>query len=169
MNVCLLGCGACGEVKQQSGLLPKWPAVSHGPGICFQPHPHILQTGSHCSTSILLLHLPMLPLRPSCLFTVFHKLCIKQIANKLHTAQNPSSLSALRMDFTRIVCSHEHYVILNLPCSTLSPPASPSPSTSSTTSQVLEQAGKMQCNWFSLVHYVRVHISAISMYVNTKK
>lgn len=69
-------------------------------------------------------------------------LCVKQIANKLHTAQNPSSLNALRMDFTRIVCSHEHYVILNLPCSTLSPPASPSPSTSSTTSQVLEQAGK---------------------------
>uniref|UniRef100_A0A3Q1J6A6 Dedicator of cytokinesis 6 n=1 Tax=Anabas testudineus TaxID=64144 RepID=A0A3Q1J6A6_ANATE len=59
----------------------------------------------------------------------------KQIANKLHTAQNPSSLNALRMDFIRIVCSHEHYVILNLPCSTLSPPASPSPSTSSTTSQ----------------------------------
>uniref|UniRef100_A0A8C4IQL0 Dedicator of cytokinesis 6 n=1 Tax=Dicentrarchus labrax TaxID=13489 RepID=A0A8C4IQL0_DICLA len=48
---------------------------------------------------------------------------------------NPSSLNALRMDFTRIVCSHEHYVTLNLPCSTLSPPASPSPSTSSTTSQ----------------------------------
>uniref|UniRef100_A0A8C8DYK1 Dedicator of cytokinesis 6 n=1 Tax=Oryzias sinensis TaxID=183150 RepID=A0A8C8DYK1_9TELE len=51
------------------------------------------------------------------------------------TAQNPSSLNALRIDFTRIICSHEHYVILNLPCSTLSPPASPSPSTSSTTSQ----------------------------------
>lgn len=59
----------------------------------------------------------------------------KQIANKLHTTQNPSSLNALRMDFMRIVCCHEHYVILNLPCSTLSPPASPSPSTSSTTSQ----------------------------------
>ncbi|XP_016143175.1 dedicator of cytokinesis protein 7-like [Sinocyclocheilus grahami] len=58
----------------------------------------------------------------------------KQI-NKLHTAQNPSSLTALRMDFIRIVCSHEHYVTLNLPCATLSPPASPSPSTSSTTSQ----------------------------------
>ncbi|KAM8843766.1 dedicator of cytokinesis protein 7 isoform 2-T2 [Spinachia spinachia] len=59
----------------------------------------------------------------------------KQIGNKLHTTQNPSSLNALRVDFTRIVCSHEHYVVLNLPCSTLSPPASPSPSTSSTTSQ----------------------------------
>uniref|UniRef100_A0A671S1P6 Dedicator of cytokinesis protein 7-like n=1 Tax=Sinocyclocheilus anshuiensis TaxID=1608454 RepID=A0A671S1P6_9TELE len=58
-----------------------------------------------------------------------------QINNKLHTAQSPSSLTALRMDFIRIVCSHEHYVTLNLPCATLSPPASPSPSTSSTTSQ----------------------------------
>ncbi|XP_036409300.1 dedicator of cytokinesis protein 7-like [Megalops cyprinoides] len=59
----------------------------------------------------------------------------KQISSKLHSTPNPSSLTALRMDFIRIVCSHEHYVILNLPCSTLSPPASPSPSTSSTTSQ----------------------------------
>uniref|UniRef100_A0A6Q2YE61 Dedicator of cytokinesis 6 n=1 Tax=Esox lucius TaxID=8010 RepID=A0A6Q2YE61_ESOLU len=60
---------------------------------------------------------------------------IRSYYKQLHTAQNPSSLTALRMDFTRIVCSHEHYVTLNLPCSTLSPPASPSPSTSSTTSQ----------------------------------
>ncbi|XP_035384995.1 dedicator of cytokinesis protein 7-like isoform X10 [Electrophorus electricus] len=59
----------------------------------------------------------------------------KQISNKLHTAQNPSALTALRMDFLRIVCSHEHYVTLNLPCASLSPPTSPSPSTSSTTSQ----------------------------------
>uniref|UniRef100_A0A8C1QJ74 Dedicator of cytokinesis 6 n=1 Tax=Cyprinus carpio TaxID=7962 RepID=A0A8C1QJ74_CYPCA len=51
-------------------------------------------------------------------------------------AQTQNSLTALRMDFIRIVCSHEHYVTLNLPCATLSPPASPSPSTSSTTSQV---------------------------------
>lgn len=61
-------------------------------------------------------------------------LCLQ--INKLHTPQNPSSLTALRIDFIRIVCSHEHYVTLNLPCATLSPPASPSPSTSSTTSQV---------------------------------
>uniref|UniRef100_A0A665V8S5 Dedicator of cytokinesis 6 n=1 Tax=Echeneis naucrates TaxID=173247 RepID=A0A665V8S5_ECHNA len=67
----------------------------------------------------------------------------KQIASKLYAAQNPSSLNALRMDFTRIVCSHEHYVILNLPCSTLSPPASPSPSTSSTTSQVCSSFSSM--------------------------
>ncbi|XP_072561324.1 dedicator of cytokinesis protein 7 isoform X2 [Paramormyrops kingsleyae] len=59
----------------------------------------------------------------------------KQISNKLPTTSNPSSLMALRLDFMRIVCSHEHYVTLNLPCASLSPPASPSPSTSSTTSQ----------------------------------
>ncbi|KAJ8389100.1 hypothetical protein AAFF_G00123060 [Aldrovandia affinis] len=58
----------------------------------------------------------------------------KQISSKLHSTPNPSSLTALRMDFIRIVSCHEHYVTLNLPCSTLSPPASPSPSTSSTTS-----------------------------------
>uniref|UniRef100_A0A8C4WTC3 Dedicator of cytokinesis 6 n=1 Tax=Gopherus evgoodei TaxID=1825980 RepID=A0A8C4WTC3_9SAUR len=33
-------------------------------------------------------------------------------------AQNPPALVALRVDFLRIVCSHEHYVSLNLPCST---------------------------------------------------
>uniref|UniRef100_A0A673YNF0 Dedicator of cytokinesis 6 n=1 Tax=Salmo trutta TaxID=8032 RepID=A0A673YNF0_SALTR len=60
---------------------------------------------------------------------------IRSYYKQVRAPQNPSSLTALRMDFTRILCSHEHYVTLNLPCSTLSPPASPSPSTSSTTSQ----------------------------------
>lgn len=92
------------------------------------------------------------------LFLSQTNLCVKQIGNKLHTAQNPSSLNALRMDFTRIVCSHEHYVTLNLPCSTLSPPASPSPSTSSTTSQVLEQDGKynrtdLQCSYIIFIFF----------------
>nr|XP_015204455.1 PREDICTED: dedicator of cytokinesis protein 6 [Lepisosteus oculatus] len=67
-------------------------------------------------------------------FNLIRSYC-KQIGNKLHTTQNPNALVALRMDFVRIVCSHEHYVTLNLPCSTLSPPASPSPSISSATSQ----------------------------------
>uniref|UniRef100_A0A8C9WMB1 Dedicator of cytokinesis 6 n=1 Tax=Scleropages formosus TaxID=113540 RepID=A0A8C9WMB1_SCLFO len=64
----------------------------------------------------------------------------KQISNKLQTTPNPSALTALRMDFTRIICSHEHYVTLNLPCSSVTPPASPSPSTSSTTSQAPDQS-----------------------------
>ncbi|XP_036315600.1 dedicator of cytokinesis protein 6 isoform X4 [Pipistrellus kuhlii] len=59
----------------------------------------------------------------------------KQVAARLHSAPSPAALLTLRTDFTRILCSHEHYVTLNLPCCPLSPPASPSPSVSSTTSQ----------------------------------
>uniref|UniRef100_A0A665UGT9 Dedicator of cytokinesis 7 n=1 Tax=Echeneis naucrates TaxID=173247 RepID=A0A665UGT9_ECHNA len=58
-----------------------------------------------------------------------------RVSTKLYTLQNPT-LESLRLDFLRIVCSHEHYVTLNLPCSLLTPPASPSPSVSSATSQV---------------------------------
>ncbi|XP_053355501.1 dedicator of cytokinesis protein 7 isoform X15 [Clarias gariepinus] len=58
----------------------------------------------------------------------------KQVSTKLYALQNPT-LESLRLDFLRIVCSHEHYVTLNLPCSLLTPPASPSPSVSSVTSQ----------------------------------
>ncbi|KAB5584333.1 hypothetical protein PHYPO_G00106220 [Pangasianodon hypophthalmus] len=54
----------------------------------------------------------------------------KQVSTKLYALQNPT-LESLRLDFLRIVCSHEHYVTLNLPCSLLTPPASPSPSVSS--------------------------------------
>ncbi|XP_067416642.1 dedicator of cytokinesis protein 6 isoform X2 [Emydura macquarii macquarii] len=59
----------------------------------------------------------------------------KQISNRLPSAQNPPALVALRVDFLRVVCSHEHYVSLNLPWRSPSPPASPSPSVSSATSQ----------------------------------
>ncbi|XP_044850414.1 dedicator of cytokinesis protein 6 isoform X4 [Mauremys mutica] len=63
------------------------------------------------------------------------RLYYKQIGNRLPSAQNPPALVALRVDLLRIVCSHEHYVSLNLPWHRLSPPASPSPSVSSATSQ----------------------------------
>ncbi|XP_069088637.1 dedicator of cytokinesis protein 7 isoform X7 [Pleurodeles waltl] len=59
----------------------------------------------------------------------------KQVSAKLYLLPNPSTLVSLRLDFLRIVCSHEHYVPLNLPCSLLTPPSSPSPSVSSATSQ----------------------------------
>uniref|UniRef100_G3SQF0 Dedicator of cytokinesis 7 n=1 Tax=Loxodonta africana TaxID=9785 RepID=G3SQF0_LOXAF len=59
----------------------------------------------------------------------------KQVSSKLYSLPNPSVLVSLRLDFLRIICSHEHYVTLNLPCSLLTPPASPSPSVSSATSQ----------------------------------
>lgn len=58
-----------------------------------------------------------------------------QVSTKLYALQNPT-LESLRLDFLRIICSHEHYVTLNLPCCLLTPPASPSPSVSSATSQV---------------------------------
>uniref|UniRef100_A0A8C0JGZ0 Dedicator of cytokinesis protein 7 n=1 Tax=Chelonoidis abingdonii TaxID=106734 RepID=A0A8C0JGZ0_CHEAB len=64
------------------------------------------------------------------------KACYKQVSSKLYSLPNPSILVSLRLDFLRIICSHEHYVTLNLPCSLLTPPASPSPSVSSATSQV---------------------------------
>ncbi|XP_069837463.1 dedicator of cytokinesis protein 7 isoform X8 [Dendropsophus ebraccatus] len=63
------------------------------------------------------------------------KAYFKQVSSKLHIVPNPSILVSLRLDFLRIVCSHEHYVTLNLPCSLLTPPSSPSPSVSSATSQ----------------------------------
>ncbi|XP_030062504.1 dedicator of cytokinesis protein 7 isoform X8 [Microcaecilia unicolor] len=59
----------------------------------------------------------------------------KQVSSKLYSLPNPSVLVSLRLDFLRIICSHEHYVTLNLPCSLLTPPSSPSPSVSSATSQ----------------------------------
>uniref|UniRef100_A0A8B9ZKJ8 Dedicator of cytokinesis 7 n=1 Tax=Anas platyrhynchos TaxID=8839 RepID=A0A8B9ZKJ8_ANAPL len=45
------------------------------------------------------------------------KTCYKQVSAKLYNIPNPSNLVSLRLDFLRIVCSHEHYVTLNLPCS----------------------------------------------------
>ncbi|XP_053549637.1 dedicator of cytokinesis protein 7 isoform X10 [Bombina bombina] len=63
------------------------------------------------------------------------KAYFKQVSSKLYLLPNPSILVSLRLDFLRIVCSHEHYVTLNLPCSLLTPPSSPSPSVSSATSQ----------------------------------
>ena len=50
-----------------------------------------------------------------------------------------SFLLVLKLDFLRIVCSHEHYVTLNLPfhnTSLTSAPSSPTPSVSSTSSQM---------------------------------
>ncbi|XP_068095450.1 dedicator of cytokinesis protein 7 isoform X12 [Hyperolius riggenbachi] len=63
------------------------------------------------------------------------KAYFKQVSSKLYQLPNPSTLVSLRLDFLRIICSHEHYVTLNLPCSLLTPPSSPSPSVSSATSQ----------------------------------
>uniref|UniRef100_A0A665UKF5 Dedicator of cytokinesis 7 n=1 Tax=Echeneis naucrates TaxID=173247 RepID=A0A665UKF5_ECHNA len=73
----------------------------------------------------------------------------KQVSTKLYTLQNPT-LESLRLDFLRIVCSHEHYVTLNLPCSLLTPPASPSPSVSSSSGFSTHVQDQKIANMFEL-------------------
>lgn len=87
-----------------------------------------------------------------------------KVATRLQSAPNPAALLALRMDFTRILCSHEHYVTLNLPCSPLSPPASPSPSISSTTSQVSRPA--LRCRSSTRPPARDMHLQASSLGVD---
>uniref|UniRef100_A0A8B9F9Z5 Dedicator of cytokinesis 7 n=1 Tax=Amazona collaria TaxID=241587 RepID=A0A8B9F9Z5_9PSIT len=74
------------------------------------------------------------------------KTCYKQ----LYSLTNPSNLASLRLDFLRIICSHEHYVTLNLPCSLLTPPASPSPSVSSSSGFSTNVQDQKIANMFEL-------------------
>uniref|UniRef100_A0A8C0KZJ3 Dedicator of cytokinesis 7 n=1 Tax=Canis lupus dingo TaxID=286419 RepID=A0A8C0KZJ3_CANLU len=78
------------------------------------------------------------------------KTCYKQVSSKLYSLPNPSVLVSLRLDFLRIVCSHEHYVTLNLPCSLLTPPASPSPSVSSSSGFSTNVQDQKIANMFEL-------------------
>uniref|UniRef100_A0A8C7S489 Dedicator of cytokinesis 7 n=1 Tax=Oncorhynchus mykiss TaxID=8022 RepID=A0A8C7S489_ONCMY len=73
----------------------------------------------------------------------------KQVSTKLYMLQNPT-LESLRLDLLRIVCSHEHYVTLNLPCSLLTPPASPSPSVSSSSGFSTHAQDQKIANMFEL-------------------
>uniref|UniRef100_A0A6Q2ZMA1 Dedicator of cytokinesis 7 n=1 Tax=Esox lucius TaxID=8010 RepID=A0A6Q2ZMA1_ESOLU len=73
----------------------------------------------------------------------------KQVSTKLYALQN-HTLESLRLDFLRIVCSHEHYVTLNLPCSLLTPPASPSPSVSSSSGFSTHVQDQKIANMFEL-------------------
>ncbi|XP_069184984.1 dedicator of cytokinesis protein 7 isoform X9 [Procambarus clarkii] len=63
----------------------------------------------------------------------------KQMSNKILSLPDAAPLINLKLDFVRIICSHEHYVALNLPfctpLSAMSAPSSPCPSIGSTTSQ----------------------------------
>ncbi|KAK6180566.1 hypothetical protein SNE40_012697 [Patella caerulea] len=57
--------------------------------------------------------------------------------HKMKSLQDSTGLMLLRLDFIRIICSHEHYFPLNLPFATPttpSAPSSPTPSTGSMTS-----------------------------------
>ncbi|XP_040062758.1 dedicator of cytokinesis protein 7 isoform X1 [Ixodes scapularis] len=58
----------------------------------------------------------------------------KQVSAKMQALPEGSSLASLKLDLLRVVCSHEHFVTLNLPFGTPltpSPPASPCPSIAS--------------------------------------
>ena len=63
------------------------------------------------------------------------------LQSSLRIAQlaDATSLVMLKLEFMRVVCSHEHFITLNLPFGTpLTPsaPSSPTPSVASSTSQV---------------------------------
>ncbi|XP_066298679.1 dedicator of cytokinesis protein 7-like isoform X4 [Branchiostoma lanceolatum] len=60
----------------------------------------------------------------------------KQVSGKIASLANSTTLTTLKLEFLRVICSHEHFVVLNLPfIAPASRPASPCPSISSSTSQ----------------------------------
>lgn len=153
-----------GEAEHQSRLLPQWSAVSHGPRLCLHLNQSLLETGTlffetytyiyvyiflrFIDKKIALVCLSFSHEAPAVECLCF---CARKVSTKIYALQNPT-LESLRLDFLRIVSSHEHYVTLNLPCSLLTPPASPSPSVSSATSQVrtVEETGGVNCISFLL-------------------
>lgn len=82
-----------------------------------------------------------------------------QFSAKIADLADASSLISLKLDFLRIVCSHEHYVALNLPFgTTLTPsaPSSPSPSISSSTSQTSTGTLIERCMFAELSNEYRI-------------
>uniref|UniRef100_T1J9Y0 Uncharacterized protein n=1 Tax=Strigamia maritima TaxID=126957 RepID=T1J9Y0_STRMM len=70
-------------------------------------------------------------------FSLIKTYC-KQISAKISSLPDAAHLIALKLEFLRIVCSHEHYIPLNLPFGaplTPSGASSPCPSVASSTSQ----------------------------------
>ncbi|XP_038048648.1 dedicator of cytokinesis protein 7-like isoform X3 [Patiria miniata] len=71
-------------------------------------------------------------------FALIRNYC-KQVAGKITVMADPTSLAQLKLDFLRIIVSHEHYVTLNLPflhSGVTSRPPSPTPSISSMSSMM---------------------------------
>ncbi|XP_078495835.1 dedicator of cytokinesis protein 7 [Ciona intestinalis] len=68
-------------------------------------------------------------------FQLIHSHC-QMLTEKMRTLLNtpPGSILQLRLTFLRVICSHEHYVTLNLPFALPPTPSSPSPSIGSTMS-----------------------------------
>lgn len=83
------------------------------------------------------MHLPVKPFKGLTIesFHLYH--VYLQMSGKINALADATSLFTLKLDFLRIVCSHEHFVTLNLPLGiplTPSAPSSPSPSTTSSAS-----------------------------------
>lgn len=72
------------------------------------------------------------------------KVYYKQMSAKISSLPDGATLYSLKLDFIRILCSHEHFVALNLafgtPFTWSSAPASPTPSQASSTSQARDKA-----------------------------
>lgn len=69
---------------------------------------------------------------------MYHFYFYFQMGEKMETVADPTTPMLFRLDFLRIICSHEHFFPLNLPFGTpLTPsaPCSPSPSVTSSASQ----------------------------------
>ncbi|KAL3252390.1 hypothetical protein MRX96_017703 [Rhipicephalus microplus] len=67
----------------------------------------------------------------------------KQVSAKIQSLPDASSLASLKLDFLRVLCSHEHFVTLNLPFATPltpSPPTSPCPSIASSQGSVVSSS-----------------------------
>ncbi|KAJ8040484.1 Dedicator of cytokinesis protein 7 [Holothuria leucospilota] len=60
---------------------------------------------------------------------LIHKYC-KQVSGKIVALSDPTTLALLKLDFLRIICSHEHYVTLNLPFQSTVASRPPSPTLS---------------------------------------
>ncbi|XP_022087787.1 dedicator of cytokinesis protein 7-like isoform X2 [Acanthaster planci] len=71
-------------------------------------------------------------------FALIRNYC-REVANKITVMTDPTSLAQLKLEFLRIIVSHEHYVTLNLPflqSDVTSRPPSPTPSISSMSSMM---------------------------------
>ncbi|XP_071954468.1 dedicator of cytokinesis protein 7-like [Antedon mediterranea] len=83
----------------------------------------------------------------------------RSLADRLVTLTDPTPLAQIKLDFLRVVCSHEHYVTLNLPLcpSLITNPPSPTLSIISTTSfcslSSYFTSGEMQSNAKSELSY----------------
>ncbi|KAK3089282.1 hypothetical protein FSP39_002319 [Pinctada imbricata] len=72
-------------------------------------------------------------------YTLIAKYC-SEISERIMKAEDPTALMLLRLDFLRIICSHEHYFQLNLPFGT---PLTPSGNSNSSPTPSIQSINSM--------------------------